>query len=89
MLRHHACNSCNAAFNCVVAVCVVTPIQYTVVSSAYIHSYPELKEDGRSFVISVKRVGLSTDPRGMPIDTGGRFDSVGPFIAVNCCLPFR
>ena len=48
----------------------VSFMQNIVVSSAYMHTVPDLTKAGKSFVNKVKSVGPCRDPWGMPYETG-------------------
>ena len=64
--RHKLFSSDKALFKEVTVLSTVSPMQWTVMSSAYIKTEPELTALGRSLVYKANNVGPSTDPWGIP-----------------------
>lgn len=61
------------------------PVQYSVVSSAYLNVVADFISDGRSPVKVATKVGPKIDLCGMPNSTGGMVDSA-PLTSGYCCM---
>ena len=67
--RHQLFSSDKALFKDVTVLSTVSPMQSTVVSSAYIKTEPEVTALGKSLVYKANNVVPSTDPWGIPQET--------------------
>ena len=64
LFRHHKYSSCKALFSLSVTTSIDLPVQWIVVSSAYMYVVPDVIALGISLVYKLYSTGPRTDPWG-------------------------